>query len=325
MQKKQIPIFNAQRNLKESSLLEIMLQYNKNTIFIFNRESQSMEKEKIYAKKAKDFFYNTFFGRIFIHLILKRKYFSCIYGYFQKQPKSCRKINAFVQKYNINTNELEKPLDAYKNFNDFFIRRLQKDARPIDSRSHHFIAPADSRLLALTIDPKCQYKVKGFFYNIDELVHHKAIIKSYYGGLCLIFRLTPADYHRFCFVDNGIQQPVIVIKGHYQASGPQQQIARYFPLYHKNYRQYCVLNTQNFDDIIQIEVGAIIAGKIIQHYPQGGAFRRGKEKGYFELGGSTIVLLIKPKVVKLDEDIVRSCRYGIEVLVQYGTKIGQKL
>ena len=79
------------------------------------------------------------------------------------------------------------------------------------------------------------------------------------------------------------------------------------------------METEEFGKMCFIEVGAILVGKIVD----GGktSFRKGDEKGYFEIGGSTIVVLIRDGI-KIDEDIMEQSRMGIETTVRYGERIG---
>ena len=76
----------------------------------------------------------------------------------------------------------------------------------------------------------------------------------------------------------------------------------------------------NLGKVIQIEIGALLVGKIINHNNK--TFIKGQEKGYFEFGGSTIVLLLKENTVILDDDIIKYSQQGIEVKVSAGEKIG---
>jgi phosphatidylserine decarboxylase len=94
-------------------------------------------------------------------------------------------------------------------------------------------------------------------------------------------------------------------------------------IFQKNYREYCILKTKNFGDVIEIEVGALLVGKIHQNLRGGGRFFRGQEKGYFEFGASTIVMVFKPPVVVIDEDVAEYSKRGIETRVQYGSAIGK--
>ena len=50
----------------------------------------------------------------------------------------------------------------------------------------------------------------------------------------------------------------------------------------------------------------------------------GEEKGYFEYGGSTIVLLFEKDKITLDEEIINNSLNGFETYVKYGEKIGEK-
>lgn len=81
-----------------------------------------------------------------------------------------------------------------------------------------------------------------------------------------------------------------------------------------------MLATDHFDDIIMVEVGALLVGVIHNHEKK--TFKKGEEKGYFELGGSTIVIFLKPGTVRIDEDIIRHSTNGIETKVRQGEAIG---
>ncbi len=292
-------------------------------IKIYNRERSIIEEELIYSKELKEKLYGTFLGRIAINLIFKRKLFNKLYGMFQRGQKSRHRINNLIKKYQINIEEIEQPISSYLTLNDFFIRKLKPTARPINKDAKSLISTADSRLLVGCIENEIQLMVKGKNYYYFELINNKELIRNYYNGLCLIFRLVPSDYHRFCYIDNGNQGPIITIKGDYHASAPQPLINKYFPLYHLNYREYCILYTEQFGEVIQIEVGAMTVGKIIQNKRYGGYFQKGEEKGYFEYGGSTIILLFKPNTIIIDEDIQFYSQKGIETLVKVGSHIGK--
>ena len=71
-----------------------------------------------------------------------------------------------------------------------------------------------------------------------------------------------------------------------------------------------------------MEVGALLVGRIVNHHRKFKVFR-GQEKGYFEFGGSTVVLLVKKDTVKIDADILENSAQGIETVVKYGEKIGE--
>ena len=50
-----------------------------------------------------------------------------------------------------------------------------------------------------------------------------------------------------------------------------------------------------------------------------------EEKGYFEFGGSTVVLFFKERTVEIDQDILDNSMQDIETKVKLGETIGHKL
>ena len=52
--------------------------------------------------------------------------------------------------------------------------------------------------------------------------------------------------------------------------------------------------------------------------------KKGEEKGYFEFGGSTVVLILKKDTVKIDDDIINNSSKNIETRVLLGQTIGHK-
>ena len=70
-------------------------------------------------------------------------------------------------------------------------------------------------------------------------------------------------------------------------------------------------------------VGAMLVGKISNHHHKH-KFIRGEEKGMFEYGGSTVVLIIPPDTVIPDNDILNNTKDGFETVVKMGERIGIK-
>lgn len=294
-----------------------------NDIPLYNRQTKTLETETVFEQGLMEFLFGTRFGFGLAETVLKHRWPTALFAYWQHSPFTKAKIQQFVAQFGINTAEIERPLESFKSFNDFFIRKLKASARPIDQTPGHLISPADSRLLAYEIKHDTLLPVKGRAFTLLELLRN-ALANEYLDGLCLIFRLAPADYHRFAYIDDGEQSPITVIKGFYRSVNPLA-IWRQLPVFSENQREFCILHTRNFGDVVHVDVGATGVGRMVQHQRQGGPCQRGQEKGYFEFGGSTSILLFKAGVVKLDNDIAAYSARGIETLVRYGEKIGSKV
>ena len=156
----------------------------------------------------------------------------------------------------------------------------------------------------------------------EQLLRNGELAKEYAGGTLLIFRLTVDDYHRYGYPDSGVKGETVHIKGVYYTVNP---IAfRNYRVFRENTREYTVLHSDNFDDLVIMEVGATLVGRISNLH---GARRvsRGEEKGHFDFGGSTIVMLVKPGVLRVDEDILRNNADGCETVIRYGERIGERI
>lgn len=65
----------------------------------------------------------------------------------------------------------------------------------------------------------------------------------------------------------------------------------------------------------------MLVGRICNTHTSG-FFFRGQEKGYFEYGGSTVVLLLRHGAAELRRDILRNTADGVETRVRQGERIG---
>ncbi len=296
-------------------------------ILVYNRRTGALEEETIFEKAVMEFFYGSRLGFWLSEVLLKRRLATEVYARTQHSLSSLAKIKTFIKNNKINTEELEHPVSSFKTFNEFFIRKLKPEARPIDQEPGNLISIADCRLAVYQIEKDTVFPVKAKCFTLAELLDNAVtpeLLKKFCGGRCLIFRLAPVDYHRFGYVDDCEQTPVQVINGFYRSVHPLS-LRRMKAVFTENQRECCVLKTQNFGEVIHIDVGATGVGRIVQQHPTGGNFRRGEEKGYFEFGGSTVILLLQPGFVKMDDDIAKYAADGIETIVRYGERIGRKI
>jgi phosphatidylserine decarboxylase len=241
-----------------------------------------------------------------------------------KSPRSKSFIKPFIEQYQINVAEIKRPLESFRSFNDFFIRELLSSARTIDNNPAHLISPADSRLLVFNLSSYKTIPVKGYWYSLLQLVKDKNIARNYADGWCFVYRLAPPDYHRFCYIDEGKQEKVKRLRGVLNSVHPIALKSKK-SLLSKNYRELTVLHTVNFGDVIHIEVGALLVGKVIQRNRESHPFNKGEEKGWFEYGGSTVIQLFKKDIILPDTDIIDYSARGIETLVRVGEKTGTSL
>lgn len=263
------------------------------------------------------FLYENLLGRCILKL-LTRPFISKLAGKYMDSPLSKSRISGFIKKNNIDmTDYIQRP---YKSFNDFFTREIKEDARSIDMASSSFVSPCDGKISAFTIDDESAFRIKDSIYTVDELFCDDNIKKEYAGGLMIVVRLTVTDYHRYIYPDSGYKGKNIYIPGIFHTVQPIAQTR--YKIYKTNSREYTILHTDNFNDVIQMEVGAMMVGKILNYHSEH-RFARGEEKGRFEFGGSTVVLLVKKDTIKLNESIPLNS--DEEANIKMGEKIGEKI
>lgn len=291
----------------------------------YNRQTKQYEEENVAGKGAIALIYSNPIGNNIMPKLASKKALTDFYGKCCDLKLSRIYIKKFVKKFNIDMTEYEKEIKDFKSFNDFFYRALSSDSRLINKNKNEFISPCDGKLLAIeNMDSNSSFRVKGFKYTLDDLIQDQSLSKLYKNGTCLIFRLCPTDYHRFHFIDSGVCTNSSHIKGRYYSVNPiaLKNIDKVFT---ENKREYSILKSDNFDDVIYVEVGATFVGSIIQTYKPNVSVVKGSEKGYFKFGGSTVILLLKEGIITLDKDIITQSKLGIETAVKLGEKIGEKL
>jgi phosphatidylserine decarboxylase len=292
-------------------------------IFYIDRKTGEKKKEKIYGH----FFLKLLYGDGFISEALVRgiahfPLFSKWYGFMQRTAYSRRKVRPFIEEFNIDSSEFLEAIDAFKSFNDFFIRRLKPEARSLDKRDEVLIAPADARYLVFPdIDAVDGFWVKGKKFSLEELLQDAPLAKRYAKGAMAIARLCPVDYHRFHFPCDSMPSPARLINGPLYSVSPLA-LKKNISYLSENKRMITTLQTKQFGTILFIEVGATNVGAIHQTYTPNQACVKGEEKGYFSFGGSSLLLLFEKGGISFDADLIQASKEKIETLTLLGQSLG---
>lgn len=262
------------------------------------------------------FMYKSKFGKILLYHIVKPKY-SILMGYLLNLRISKVLIPPFIFINKIDMTQYKK--DKFNSYNDFFTRKVKHGKRKIDEKSEHLISPCDGKLTVYNINDESKFIIKNTSYTIESLLRSKSLANKYEGGVVLVFRLTVDDYHRYCYIDNGYKTKNCRIQGVFHTVNPVANDS--VQIYKENTREFTILKSENFGKLLIMEVGALFVGKIVNYHKEK-LVKRGQEKGKFEFGGSTIIVCVEKGKVKIDKDILKNTKLGIETAVKMGEKIG---
>jgi len=299
-------------------------------VFYLNRKTKKVEEEKIYGKTGLSLLYSqrnfySFFSKILLPFLVKNSLASRLYGALQKRPKSSKKITSFVQAYGVNMEDFATPAQGFASFNDFFIRKVKPEARPIALEETTLILPADGRYLVFSdISAADAFFVKGQKLSLQELIPDEAVRKRYERGSLVFGRLCPSDYHRFHFPCDCVPSRAEVVNGYLYSVNPIA-LRQNIKILSQNKRVITELATTSFGNILYIEVGATAVGSIQQTYTPGKFYKKGEEKGFFEFGGSTVLMLLEKNTILFDKDLLEASQQRLEVKANMGESLGRAL
>ena len=265
-----------------------------------------------------EWMYGTRPGRLLVKLMI-RPGVSRAAGWLLDRRVSALAVRPFIRKNHICMDDFEQR--RFRSFNDFFTRRVLPGKRPVDGTPGHLIAPCDSKLTVYDIRPDSRFRVKGTEYTLEGLLQSKELAETFLGGTLLLFRLTVGDYHRYAYIDSGFVTGSTRIPGVFHTVNPAATSR--CPIYRENTREYSLLESQQFGTVLQMEVGAAMVGRII-NAPGSRNVRRGEEKGRFEFGGSTVIVLLQKGRAILDADLPCNTAQDAETVVRLGERIGIK-
>ena len=217
-------------------------------------------------------------------------------------------IRSFVRIYGVELDEAIVPSEGFDSFDAFFTRALKAGARAVDQRPDVVVSPADGRIEDLgPIASRATFLVKGFEYEVGELLGDPEEAALFQGGTFFIVYLSPRDYHRVhAPVDGRVRRARHVDGTLY----PVNSIGlRYVPKLFARNERVVTVQASRFGPVATIMVGAIGVGRIsvsydarittnrgpvagtLDYHDRGPALARGGEVGRFHLGSTAIVLL----------------------------------
>ncbi|MDE5818628.1 MAG: phosphatidylserine decarboxylase [Lachnospiraceae bacterium] len=267
------------------------------------------------------FLYRTAPGRMLLKLLIQPKVSEAA-GRYLSSSASKWLVPYYIRKHDIDMKGVEIPQRGFASFNDFFTRKRTTDDS--GKEDGYLCSPCDGWLSAVRIRRTTVLMIKATRFSLRDLLGDAKLAEQFRDGEALIFRLTPADYHRYCYAADGQILFEKKIDGKLHCVRP---IAlRGIPVFAQNSREYQVIRTERFGTMVQMEIGALLVGKIKNHDRMDAklnSVQSGEEKGYFEFGGSTIILLFQKDAVRVSMKEAREKNAAGEVRVHMGECIAK--
>ena len=260
------------------------------------------------------FLYHTYPGRGLLKILVQPEISKAV-ARFMSSPLSRPLVSYYIRKYNIDLSGCIKK--RFYSFNDFFTRKKKIHT---NSDNSTLISPCDGYLSLYTITDDLIIDIKHSRYTVADLLESKETAELFSEGICCIFRLEPRHYHRYLYAVSGEIKGSRTIRGILHCVRPIA--CAEYPVYVQNSRNYTLIQSDCFGSVIQMEIGALLVGKI-NNYKNTSVAEKGKEKGYFEYGGSTIVLLFQNNKADLLPRYKAVSDTGCEIPVMIGQILGR--
>ncbi|KNC76538.1 hypothetical protein SARC_10965, partial [Sphaeroforma arctica JP610] len=248
-------------------------------------------------------------------------------GTKMNKPESCFNIPGFVALHNIATHEIEKPIEEFRTFNEFFSRRLAPGARRDHALGNEKVALccADCRLMTFqTWKHSQRLWVKGTQFNFASMVGPELqhLVPYFDNASLCISRLAPQDYHRWHMPVTGKYVNETFIDGQYYTVNPIAIKSEGFDVFTENKRIVSEFMTEAFGLVLLVAVGATLVGGIDIFPKIGQDLKKFDEHGTFFFGGSTVIVVFQEGVINMDTDLLATSMRSMETLVRVGQTLG---
>lgn len=295
---------------------------------VFDPRSDRLINEKVCGQKLIQWAYTGPASSLFKRLVFRNNLISRLLGWYFDSRFSRGKISRFVREFGIDLAEADIPERGFHSFNQFFSRALKPGARVFSSSPDILVSPADSRVLVFPHGLKHDetIPVKGLQFLISDLLSPPSRAHTFaselMNGQVVVCRLCPADYHRYHFPAAGNIISSWRIEGSLHSVNPLP-LSLGIHVFTENTREVSILELERLGHCAYVEVGAFGVGRIKQTHA-GETFEKMDEKGYFQFGGSTVVLVLPPDTMTFREDLCHWSEKGLETLLKAGDSLGVK-
>jgi len=209
------------------------------------------------------------------------------------------------------------PKEGFTSFNQFFIREIKKEKRPVYGDDTVLVAPADSLVNAINSNLTVTTKINTKYdenLNIRELLDGSTYADRFNGGTAISCILLPTVYHRYHAPVGGIVIESRAVDGTsfgmngdfytFLNNGDIGGFKSKFGVFGIYHRGYYIIKTQKYGLVGMICVGLDDVNSVnfdpgFQGIPKNNpakTVKKGQRLGHFAYGGSMVILLFEPGI-----------------------------
>lgn len=237
-------------------------------------------------------------------------------------------LESYIERFDIDMT-LFDPTDyrEYDSVNEWFIRRIRPELRPIspdgivDGVSPTASSPADARVMAFELIPEdFTFWIKNEKFTVQKFLGNDEQAAPFEEATMFIVRLAPQDYHRFHAPVSGnvtyqrqLGGTIFSVNADAMTSGNLAIL---------NQRTVTIIQSEEFGRVAFVAIGAVCVGSVVMDVDVGDTTTRGDDIGFFQFGGSTVALLFEKGRLAIDDDLSYRSSMSVETLLNMGQSIG---
>ena len=228
-------------------------------------------------------------------------------GDFLNTTASIKGIKTFSKVQDFHIAEAAKSPSGWMTFNQFFARHMKPGTRPIDGLCDDtiIVSPADSTPIVVdTISEDQKITAKGMTFSILELLKDSPYKDKFEGGTFMHSFLNVNDYHRYHVPVEGVVKEIKNIPGKAFLQVIRKEDGSLGAVDGTGYqftqaRGLIVLESPILGYVAVLPIGMAEVSSAVLTAEEGATLSKGEEFGYFQFGGSDIIVLFEKDKVEI--------------------------
>ena len=234
------------------------------------------------------------------------------WGSFLDTPASLEAIQSFYADPRYRMDDYFVSPGGWRNFNQFFAREVKPGKRPIAGRCDEriIVSPADSVFLGVwPVADDATIEAKGVRYSIPALLDGSPYADAFRGGVLTHAFLNVNDYHRFHTpVAGKVLESRVILgkmvleverKADTGALDPLDPVGYQFT----QARGLLVLESDSAGLVAVLPIGMAQVSSVTLTPEVGTELAKGDEFGFFQFGGSDIIMIFEPNRVRFTAEV----------------------
>ncbi|WP_436640882.1 phosphatidylserine decarboxylase [Microbaculum sp. FT89] len=229
------------------------------------------------------------------------------WGHFLDSPASVGGLQTFLDDPSMKIDDYFVGPSGWLTFNQFFAREIKPGKRPIASLGDRrtIVSPGDSVYKGATpITDDATIVVKGIEHRISDLLKDTEYGEKFAGGTFTHFFLSITDYHRFHvpFAGTVVEKKILpgfAYIGVFERPDGSTYLTDGTTYQFRQERGLVVMQSEELGYVALLPIGMGPVSSVELTPDVGAQLHKGEEFGFFQFGGSDVIVLFQKDAVEL--------------------------